>query len=88
MTRPGIRKGLEAMQALFVSVILPEHSFRDNPRNTQCSNATEISYFTVTSGLQRIAGRAISVKLHPQEVLAAKLGTQYACSKRSEIDSN
>ena len=39
------------------------------------------------SGLQRIAGRAISVKLHPQEVLAAKLGTQYACSKQSEIDS-
>ena len=33
------------------------------------------------SGLQRIAGRAISVKLHPQEVLAAKLGTQYVCSK-------
>ena len=41
-TRPGIRKGLEAMQALCVSVILAEHSFRDNPRNTQCSNATEI----------------------------------------------
>ena len=40
------------------------------------------------SGLQRIAGRAISVKLHPQEVLAARLGTQYAYSKRSEIDSN
>ena len=39
------------------------------------------------SGLQRIAGRAISVKLHPQEVLAAKLSMQYACSKRSEIDS-
>ena len=39
------------------------------------------------SGLQRIPGRAISVKLHPQEVLAAKLCTEYACSKRSEIDS-
>ena len=39
------------------------------------------------SELQRIAGHAISVKLHPQEVLIAKHGTQYACSKRSEIDS-
>ena len=39
------------------------------------------------SGLQCIPGCAISVKLHPQEVLAAKLGTEYACSKRSEIDS-
>ena len=42
MTRPGIHKSLEAMQALHVSVIFAEHSFRDNPRNTQCSNATAI----------------------------------------------
>ena len=42
MTRPGIRKSLEAMKALCVSVIFSEHSFRDNPRNTQCSNATAI----------------------------------------------
>ena len=42
MTRPGIHKSLEAMQALCVSVIFSEHSFRDNPRNTQCSNATAI----------------------------------------------
>ena len=40
------------------------------------------------SSVLRIAGHAISVKLHPQEVLAAKRGTQYACSKRSEIDSS
>ena len=40
MTRPGIHKSLEAMQAL--RVIFAEHSFRDNPRNTQCSNATAI----------------------------------------------
>ena len=42
MTRPGIRKSLEAMQSLCVSVIIVEHSFRDNPRNTQRSNATAI----------------------------------------------
>ena len=42
MTRPGIHKSLEAMQALRVSVIFAEHSFRDNPRNPQCSNATVI----------------------------------------------
>ena len=42
MTRPGIRNSLEAVQALCVSVIFAEHSFRDNPRNTQCSNATAI----------------------------------------------
>ena len=38
------------MQALCVSVILAEHSFRDNPRNTQCSNATEIDCSTVKRG--------------------------------------
>ena len=42
MTRPGIRKSLEAVKALCVSVIFAEHSFRDKPRNTQCSNATAI----------------------------------------------
>ena len=42
MVRPGIRKSLEVMQALCVSVIFAEHSFRDNPRNTQCSNAAAI----------------------------------------------
>ena len=43
MTRPGIRKSLEAMKALCVSVILIlQNSFRDNPHNTQCSNATAI----------------------------------------------
>ena len=42
MARPGIHKSLEAMQALCVSVIFAEHSFRDSPRNTQCSNATAI----------------------------------------------
>ena len=42
MTWPGIHKCLEPMQALHVSVIFAEHSFRDNPRNTQCSNATAI----------------------------------------------
>ena len=46
-TRPGIRKSLEAMQALCMSVILEEHSFRDNPRNTQYSNATEIDCISV-----------------------------------------
>ena len=40
------------------------------------------------SRLQCIPGRAISVKLHPQEVLAAKFGMEYACSKRCEIDSS
>ena len=33
------------------------------------------------------SGRAISVKIQRQEVLTAKHGTEYACSKRSEIDS-
>ena len=42
MTQPGIRKSLETMQALCVSVIFAEHSFCENPRNTECSNATEI----------------------------------------------
>ena len=41
--QPGIRKCLKAMQALCVSVILAEHSFCENPRNMQCSNATESS---------------------------------------------
>ena len=43
MTRPRIRKSLEDMQALCVSVIFAEHSFRDNLRNTRCSNATAIN---------------------------------------------
>ena len=40
MTQPGIRKSLEAPQALCVSVIyiFAEHSFRNNC-NTQCSNS-------------------------------------------------
>ena len=38
------------MQTLCVSVIFAEHSFRDNPRNTQCSNATAID--CMYSGLQ------------------------------------
>ena len=42
MKQPGIRKSLDAMQALCVIVIFSEHSFRDNSRNTQCSNATAI----------------------------------------------
>ena len=37
------------------------------------------------SGLQRIAGRAISVKLHPQEVLAANLARN--THVRSEVKS-
>ena len=48
MTRPGIRKSLEDMQALCVSVIFAEHSFCDNPRNTQCSNATDFINFSFT----------------------------------------
>ena len=42
MTLPRIRKRLEAMQTLCVSVIFAEHSFRQNPRNMQCSNATAV----------------------------------------------
>ena len=42
MIRPGICKILEAMQALCVSVIFVEHSFHDDPRNTQTSNTTAI----------------------------------------------
>ena len=42
MTRPGIHKSLEDMQALSISVIFAELSFHDNPCNAQCSNATAI----------------------------------------------
>ena len=43
MTQAGIHKCLKAMQALRVSVIFAEYSFRESPCNTQCSNATEIN---------------------------------------------
>ena len=49
MTCPERRWSLEAMQALCVSVILAEHSFRENPQNTQRSNATEINTTSLSS---------------------------------------
>ena len=78
MTQPGMHKSLEAMQALCVSVIFAEHSFCDNPRNTQCSNATAIdcrlqtrpSRFRARFGFARLivylANREVIVGYVPQ----------------------
>ena len=52
MTQAGIRKCLKAMQTLCVRVIFAEHSFREYPHNTQCSNATEIDCTNQVKPLQ------------------------------------
>ena len=36
----------KAVWALCVSLIFAEHSFHENPRNTQCLNGTEIDSIT------------------------------------------